>query len=63
MILREDTDMQEAKKEVTFKEEIDAMQYEPLNDVEMKLIKWSMGLGIVFLVVFYLIAQVVPGAH
>jgi len=55
--------MQETQKEVTFKEEIDAMQYEPLNEVEMKLIKWSMGLGIVLLVVFYLIAQMVPGAH
>jgi len=55
--------MQEAKKDVTFKEEIDAMQYEPLNDVEMKLIKWSMGLGVVLLVVFYVIAQMVPGAH
>ena len=55
--------MQETQKEVTFKEEIDAMQYEPLNEVEMTLIKWSMGLGIVLLVVFYLIAQMVPGAH
>ena len=55
--------MQEAKKEVTFKEEIEAMQYEPLNEVEMKLIKWSMGLGVALLVVFYLIAQIVPGAH
>ena len=51
------------KKDVTFKEELQAMEYEPLNDVEMKLIKWSMGLGIVSLVVFYAIAQMVPGAH
>ena len=55
--------MQEAKKEVTFKDELEAMEYEPLNDVEMKLIKWSMGLGIVLLIVFYVIAQMVPGAH
>jgi hypothetical protein len=55
--------MQEEKKEVTFKDEISAMEYEPLNEVEMKLIKWSMGLGVGLLVVFYLIAQMVPGAH
>jgi len=55
--------MQETKKEVTFKEEIEAMEYEPLNEIEMKLIKWSMGLGVAFLVIFYVIAQMVPGAH
>jgi len=55
--------MQEEKKDVTFKDEISAMEYEPLNEVEMKLIKWSMGLGVVLLVAFYLIAQIVPGAH
>jgi len=55
--------MQETTKEVTFKDEIAAMEYEPLNEVEMKLIKWSMGLGVALLVVFYLIAQIVPGAH
>ena len=55
--------MQEANKEVTFKDEIAAMEYEPLNEVEMKLIKWSMGLGVVLLVAFYVIAQMVPGAH
>ena len=55
--------MQEEKKEVTFKEEIAAMEYEPLDETEMKLIKWSMCLGIVLLVVFYAIAQIVPGAH
>ncbi len=55
--------MQEVKKEVTMKDEMEAMQYEPLNDVEMKLIKWSMGLGVGLLVVFYLISLMVPGAH
>ena len=55
--------MQEAKKEVTFKEEISTMAYEPLDEVEIKLVKWSLILGIVSLVVFYAIAQMVPGAH
>ncbi len=55
--------MQEEKKEVTMKEEMEAMKYEPLNEVEMKLIKWSMGLGVALLVVFYAISQMVPGAH
>ena len=55
--------MQHENKEVSFKEEIAAMEYEPLNDVELKLCKWSMGLGVIFLVIFYVIAQMVPGAH
>ena len=55
--------MQDEKKEVTMKDEMEAMEYEPLNDVEMKLIKWSLGLGVTLLVVFYAIAQMVPGAH
>ncbi len=55
--------MQEEKKEVTMKDEMETMKYEPLNEIEMKLIKWSMGLGIVLLVVFYAISQMVPGAH
>ena len=51
------------KKDVTFHDELKAMEYEPLNEVEMKLIKWSMGLGVGLLVLFYAIAQIVPGAH
>ena len=47
------------EKEVTFKEELEAMEYEPLSDVEIKLVKWSLGLGVILLVVFYVIAQFV----
>lgn len=47
------------QKDVTFKEELEAMEYEPLNDVELKLIKWSLGLGVVLLVVFYVISRFV----
>ena len=55
--------MQEETKEVTMKDEMEAMPYEPLNEVEMKLIKWSLGLGLGLLVLFYLISLMVPGAH
>jgi len=55
--------MQEEKKDVTFKEELSAMEYEPLDEVELKLVKWSLFLGVAFLVIFYAIAQMVPGAH
>ncbi len=51
------------EKEVTMRDEMEAMKYEPLNDVEMSLIKWSLALGVGLLVVFYLIALMVPGAH
>lgn len=48
-----------SEKEVTVKEEMEAMKYEPLDEVEMKLIKWSMGLGVFFLAVFYVISRYV----
>lgn len=47
------------EKEITVKEEMEAMEYEPLDEVEMKLIKWSLGLGVFFLVVFYIISRYV----
>lgn len=47
------------EKNVTFHEEMEAMEYEPLADVELKLIKWSLGLGVVLLVVFFIISRYV----
>ena len=32
-------------KEVKFHEEVQKMEYEPLDETEMKLIHWSWGLG------------------
>ena len=46
-------------KEVTFKEEFETMEYEPLSDVEIKLVKWSLGLGVVLLIVFYVLSRFV----
>jgi hypothetical protein len=46
-------DNQEAK----FHEEIQNMEYEPLDDVEMKLIHWSWGLGVGLLVVLYIVSR------
>jgi hypothetical protein len=51
------------EKEVTMKDEMEAMKYEPLDETEMKLIKWSLGLGVVLLVVFFIIAKMIPAAH
>ena len=39
-------------------EEIQRMTYEPLLPVEKKLIGWSLGLGIVLLVVLAVVARV-----
>ncbi len=39
-------------------EEIQKMAYEPLLPIEKKLIGWSLGLGIVLLVVLLVVARV-----
>ncbi|MDO9630826.1 MAG: hypothetical protein Q7I92_02865 [Humidesulfovibrio sp.] len=45
-------------------EEMQKMEYEPLLPIEMTLIKWSLGIGIVSLVLLYWIsATFFPAAH
>jgi hypothetical protein len=45
-------------------EELKKMEYEPLLPVELTLIKWSIGIGIVSLVVLYWVsATFFPGGH
>jgi hypothetical protein len=47
-----------------FAEEIKAMEYEPLQPIEVKLITWSLVLGTVLLVVLYFVsATFFPTAH
>ncbi len=51
-------------EEVTFKDEIQKMEYEPLNAVEIALVRNSIAIGVVMLVVFYFISDwLFPGAH
>lgn len=38
-------------------EEIKKMEYEPLLPIEMKLIRWSIGLGIGLLILLYFISR------
>jgi hypothetical protein len=38
-------------------EEIEKMAYEPLLPIEKKLIGWSLGLGIVLLIVLFAVAR------
>ena len=55
--------MKEAN-DVKFHEEIQKMEYEPLNEVEIKLVRNSIALGVIMLVVFYFISDwLFPGAH
>ena len=50
--------------DVSFQEELDKMEYEPLSPIEIKLCRNSFILGIVLLVVFYFVADIFfPGAH
>jgi len=41
-------------------EEMRKMEHEPLLTIEKKLIGWSLGLGIVLLVVLVLVSKAVP---
>ena len=53
-------------KEVKLHEEIKNMEYEPLDETEMKLMKlihWSWGLGVGLLVVLFLISKFVMKVH
>lgn len=50
-------------KEVKLHEEIQKMEYEPLDETEMKLIHWSWGLGVVLLVVLFLFSKFVMTTH
>ncbi len=49
--------MADQSQEAKFHEELQNMEYEPLDPVEMKLIHWSWGLGVVLLIIFYIISR------
>jgi len=44
-------------KDTKISEEIQKMTYEPLLPIEKKLIGWSLGLGIVLLIVLFAVAR------
>jgi len=51
-------------KDLKFAEEIQKMEYEPLNDTEISLVKWSLIIGCTLLVVLYFVSDFFfPGAH
>lgn len=56
--------MKEKEKEVTFQEELEKMEYEPLADIEIRLVRNSLIIGLVLLVVFYFTADLLfPAGH
>ena len=56
--------MAENTQDVKFHEEVQKMEYEPLDATEMKLIHWSWGLGVALLVILYFLSDIIaPGAH
>ncbi|WP_353683597.1 hypothetical protein V4D30_06880 [Thermodesulfovibrio sp. 3907-1M] len=51
-------------EEAKLKEELEKMEYEPLLPIEKKLIVWSIGLGIVLLIVLVWISYTFfPASH
>ncbi|WP_291441073.1 bacteriocin-type signal sequence [Desulfovibrio sp.] len=53
----------EKSNEVKLHEEIEKMEYEPLDPVEMKLIKGGVGLGLFLLIVLFLVSKFVMTTH
>ena len=53
----------ENSNEVKLHEEIEKMEYEPLDPVEMKLIKGGIGLGLFLLVVLFLVSKFLMTTH
>ena len=47
----------EEKKDVTLPDELQNMEYEPLDATELKLIHWSWGLGVVLLMVLFVVSK------
>jgi hypothetical protein len=45
-------------EEAKLKEELEKMEYEPLLPIEKKLILWSIGLGIVLLIILVGISSI-----
>ncbi|MDM8216500.1 bacteriocin-type signal sequence [Desulfovibrio piger] len=55
--------MSEKHTEAKFHEEVKSMEYEPLDETEMKLVHWSWGLGVGLLIVLFLISKFVMTTH
>lgn len=55
--------MSEEMKDLKFQEEVKKMEYEPLDETEMRLIHWSWGLGVTLLIVLWFISYMFPSAH
>ena len=56
--------MAEKKNDVKFHEEIQMMEYEPMDETELQLIKGGITLGIVLLVVLFVVSKyLLPGLH
>lgn len=54
----------EQMKDLKISEELEKMEYEPLDAIEKKLIGWSLSLGVILLVLLYFISNAFfPGAH
>lgn len=53
----------EDMKDLKFKEELQKMDYEPLEPIEKQLCAWGFGLGVVLLVLLYFVSGFFPGAH
>ena len=51
-------------KDLKYKDEVQKMEYEPLDATELALVRWSLGIGITLLVVLFAVSKwLIPGVH
>ena len=51
-------------KDLKFKDEVQKMEYEPMDATELALVRWSLGIGITLLVVLFAVSKwLIPGVH
>lgn len=56
--------MEPNMQDMKFKDEVQKMEYEPLDATEIALVKWSLIIGVSLLVILFIISKyVVPGIH
>lgn len=55
--------MEQNMKDLKFKEEVQKMEYEPMDATEMALVRWSLIIGVTLLVVLFAISKFVVGVH
>ena len=56
--------MEPNMQDLKFKDEVQKMEYEPMDETELSLVRWSLIIGVSLLIILFVISKyVVPGVH